>query len=498
MPETTYETLTKAIHAAAALTIEGDFMVIRFTANGNPKVKLDASQHSQYEAWRRAYNVARGITGGTLATAGPQPEDTPEKPFINEADPTNETVRVAYNLESRASFASAGSVASVAGVASSGTGATAASIASIAGYAGAASVASRPALALSASIGSLASVATLASRASQASSGTDSSRAAVASIASRASAAAQPSVPEFKGYADRPTSDLGGGIPSEIITANGSTIKQNSDGFLELTAKQPNNPTEGFQLIVERNISAGNVIRHVNYKTGAETFKQSGNNLYFTETTRFWDRNNLVFDFSHVNMNFPSSLSCNFSAPISCLVTNAPTIQVNRAKIYAKDISSLAEIFVMDEGGTETQISAHSRQAPDSLYDDADGMPDMIVEEVQHYAGKIRYTNKTRLARLMSLTDIEKSALTPEQRQVSICETFAEHEARTGNKLKMRDWTADQEAAKAEYDAKRAELQAAYDAAFESGDVDEIAAASQALTDHPAKDIRKPKPNFLA
>ena len=44
------------------------------------------------------------------------------------------------------------------------------------------------------------------------------------------------------------------------------------------------------------------------------------------------------------------------------VLTGDPSGVVYRASIYAKDVSSSAELFVRDEGGNVTQISPHNTQ----------------------------------------------------------------------------------------------------------------------------------------
>ncbi|MHC1724457.1 MAG: hypothetical protein AB9866_00250 [Syntrophobacteraceae bacterium] len=72
----------------------------------------------------------------------------------------------------------------------------------------------------------------------------------------------------------------------------------------------------------------------------------------------------------------------------------------------------------------------------------------MIVKEVQHFLGYVRYTNMTRQARLAGMNDAEKSALSREQRTCVFRESFEEHNARlskTGEEaLVMRDWDTEQ------------------------------------------------------
>jgi len=133
-----------------------------------------------------------------------------------------------------------------------------------------------------------------------------------------------------------------------------------------------------------------------------------------------------------------------------------PSTSTDRAYIYSKDVAGTAEMFVMDEGGTATQISAHSRLAPASLYDN-DGMVEMVVHEIQYFQGKVRFTNKTRLAKISVMTDAEKAALTSDERACIIEESFDDYNTRTGSNLSIKDWDTEQQRLQDEYDVKVAE-----------------------------------------
>jgi hypothetical protein len=126
----------------------------------------------------------------------------------------------------------------------------------------------------------------------------------------------------------------------------------------------------------------------------------------------------------------------------------------DEAGLYAKDVSNVTELFAFDESGTEIQISAHAQDAPDSLYDLQDGLP-MIAKEVQYFLGYVRYTNKTRMARLAGMTDAQKSALSASQTQCVITENFADHQARTGEQFTLLVWDQEQAAIKQNKDAQR-------------------------------------------
>jgi hypothetical protein len=131
-----------------------------------------------------------------------------------------------------------------------------------------------------------------------------------------------------------------------------------------------------------------------------------------------------------------------------------PTSLINEAGLYATNVNGTAELFAFDAAGNAIQISAHAQDAPDSLYDLQDGLP-MIVKEVQYFLGYVRYTNKTRMARLVGMSDAGKSALSPSQTVCVITESFADHATRTGEQFTLLVWDQEQAAIKQAMDAKR-------------------------------------------
>jgi hypothetical protein len=126
--------------------------------------------------------------------------------------------------------------------------------------------------------------------------------------------------------------------------------------------------------------------------------------------------------------------------------TSGGTPSSNSARIYAKDVSGTAEVFVKDEAGNETQISPHNHTAPAALVDNAF---DEIGFSVNVYTGVVQYVNQER-----------KAKGRPDYLYV---ETFAEHNARLGlaggAALVQMDWATVQAAKVAERDAERAAWQ---------------------------------------
>lgn len=97
----------------------------------------------------------------------------------------------------------------------------------------------------------------------------------------------------------------------------------------------------------------------------------------------------------------------------------------------------------MDSGGTETQISPHSANAPRWFYDREPGL-EHVVESKQHFLGTVTFINIERAAVLASMTDAEKSSITPKSRKTRHIETFAEYNTRLGlvgeAALEKLDW----------------------------------------------------------
>lgn len=137
--------------------------------------------------------------------------------------------------------------------------------------------------------------------------------------------------------------------------------------------------------------------------------------------------------------------------------STAPTNVNDCAGIYAMDSGGTTNLYAFDEDRNDVPLTPHAKDAPDSLYDIEDGLP-MIVKEVQHFLGYVRYTNQTRQARLAGMTDAEKSRIPAPQRTCVYTESFADHNARlglTGSKaLTKLDWEAEQRAIKAKRDSE--------------------------------------------
>jgi hypothetical protein len=131
-----------------------------------------------------------------------------------------------------------------------------------------------------------------------------------------------------------------------------------------------------------------------------------------------------------------------------------PAVISGEAGLYATESNGVCTLHAFDDNGHVTTISAHAQDAPDSLYDAQDGIP-MIVKEIQHFLGYVRYTNKTRMARLAGMTDADKQALPASSRTCLITESFTDHESRTGEHLTLWVWEDQQAKIKAGKDAER-------------------------------------------
>jgi len=107
-----------------------------------------------------------------------------------------------------------------------------------------------------------------------------------------------------------------------------------------------------------------------------------------------------------------------------------PTATGSYSKIFAANASSKSELYVLNESGTVTRLTAHANDAPEWFYDDHLKSP-MVEFEV--LGDMVRYTNITRMAYLMGLTSAERDALKAEERTCIYEESIKEHAARTGN-----------------------------------------------------------------
>jgi hypothetical protein len=426
-------------------------------------------------------------------------------------DATNESINVLHKIDFIASTASVASTGAVTSQASTASGASAGSLASmgavgsISSTSSIASAASAGAVATNASqasYGAISSTVSIASLASQASQGTSAaladpiaSRASSASSASVASAAGRAEVTgintvlksSFSGSGDLLdpwTVDMDAG---EAAAGNHGTTKiikgqdgstsggAKNGGNIELTpGKGADGGADGVIVVNDPSGTLFGKIYHdgvylVNEGIRTLTYAVTGSNFFKSKSDE------LSFNGASAgNAHFTPNTSANLldignygsatpwndvilDGAVGVKASSDPSIQSNYAHIYGKDVLTSCEVFVQDEGGTATQISAHSRLAPEFLYDHEDTIIDMIPQEIQYFQGIVRFTNKTRIAKLAALTDAEKSALTTEQKTCVIEETFAEYNTRTDNvdTLTVLDWDTVQADLQLKYDNER-------------------------------------------
>jgi hypothetical protein len=159
-------------------------------------------------------------------------------------------------------------------------------------------------------------------------------------------------------------------------------------------------------------------------------------------------------------------------------VASGGTPSTNSARIYSKDVSGTAEMFVMDEAGNETQISPHAAQhAPDSMVDSA---WDEVGYSANYYTGVIVWTNRNREA--------NKAA------NARGYESFEEYNARRGltgdAAMQMWDWDTVQ----AEHVAKSVEAHDAWLERKAKAEADKVEFSEA----EPAIIVAKPIPDFIA
>lgn len=150
--------------------------------------------------------------------------------------------------------------------------------------------------------------------------------------------------------------------------------------------------------------------------------------------------------------------------------------------------STAGELRVMDAGGTATLLSQHSQDAPEWLYDN-DSQPPNISCETNCFAGRVRFINFTRQARLSQMViDGDKLPSESLKRKIVHEETFAEYNQRLSldksdpRYLIVADWDTDQESQAEQRIGQRAEWTALRDAHTR-----EVANWQKAKRDHPAK-----------
>ncbi len=170
-------------------------------------------------------------------------------------------------------------------------------------------------------------------------------------------------------------------------------------------------------------------------------------------------------------------------------VASGGTPGSNAARVYSKDVAGTAEVHVLDEAGTETQISPHAADGPAWLYDLEDPMPHVLCER-NHYLGIARWTNFSRLVRLLSTGQ----PVTNAPGLATTCVHVAS--------FKPRDWHADQAAKQAAHDTRILERlrKVKGSLAGRAGILpDQVTTAEAYATGHvPApKDIRKSMPLWM-
>lgn len=212
-------------------------------------------------------------------------------------------------------------------------------------------------------------------------------------------------------------------------------------------------------------------------------------------------------------------------------VASGGTPATNTGRIYTKDVSGTAEIFVKDEAGNETQISPHAMDGPATFYDGEPMVPH-VIKESNHYLGGVRYANISRACQLLedffkaikqgrTFAQIQATiqAKTPAQLDLFFQESFAQHNARLGltgdRALTTLSWAAEQAKQQATYDAARVADQSMHDAwqkvkdeylarkaAWDAADPGTRGAAPIEPGPEPAvrpnRDIRKAVPPWLA
>ncbi len=148
---------------------------------------------------------------------------------------------------------------------------------------------------------------------------------------------------------------------------------------------------------------------------------------------------------------------------------STPSTAANSAQFYVLS----GEMWVKDGGGTATQLSSHTSDAPDWMYDSNDAMPPQIDKEMNDFDGIVRYTNNTRKNKLLQMQFDGEQLPTGNARKFIFTETYAEHNTRTGNDLQIDSWNdyqdrevvrADEEISK--WEAKKKEWKLENDTPF--------------------------------
>lgn len=191
-------------------------------------------------------------------------------------------------------------------------------------------------------------------------------------------------------------------------------------------------------------------------------------------------------------------------------VADIGTPSTNCAGWGAEDVSGTAELIGVDEAGNETQLTPHAADGPAWLYDETPGV-ETVYRSLNRFTGRVEWRNQTREAKLLQkMVNGEKlTGLTKEQKTFHHVEDLDAYNARTSRNKTLLDWDECQAAKQAAYNAQREQEQAEVTKADAEHDA-QLAAwnkadkakrgerpAKRVVQVRPARDIRKPKPEWI-
>ena len=175
--------------------------------------------------------------------------------------------------------------------------------------------------------------------------------------------------------------------------------------------------------------------------------------------------------------------------------TDVGTPATNSARLGAEDVAGTAELIASDEAGNETQLTPHAVDGPPELYAEMPGI-EKCIRSINRFSNRVEFVNLTKLAKAVE-------ALTGEK--LTHSEDLASYNARTGRSKTPLDWDTVQDEKQSYYEKAMAEERAEIDRTHEfavtawakkpveeRGEIPEKPAPKIE-----AKDIRKPKPEWL-
>lgn len=216
----------------------------------------------------------------------------------------------------------------------------------------------------------------------------------------------------------------GDGNGGDVIVSGGAPIGSGLRGQVKLRTGGASGPVVSIQSGWIPGTSA-------DVESSTLVLRSGGTFIIFSGNSKVLPGFNDQQDWGDASTRFKTYYGSGFFELSQISTPSAPN--TNCGRFYTKDVAGTAEWHTLDEAGNETQISPHASDAPAWLYDLEDPMPHVLCDR-NHYLGIARWTNFSRLVRLLSTGQ----AVTSAPGLATTCVHVASFEP--------RDWHADQAA----------------------------------------------------